>query len=106
MINSVLILLNLGGGELFLIVIVVIMLFGQDKLPELMKSLGKGMRELNDAKNQIQKEIQKGTGGLKEEVEKHTGDMQSEIEKMGQSVKRSMGGVVSNNPISNETDKE
>ena len=57
MVGSVLIILNLGGGEIFLVVIVILMLFGKDKLPELMKGLGKGMREINDAKNQIQNEI-------------------------------------------------
>ena len=93
MIGSVFLLLNLGGSELFLIVIVVIMLFGQDKLPELMKGIGKGIREINDAKNQIQNEIQKSTSGIKEDFKKQTLEMQSEIEKAGQSVKRSVNGV-------------
>lgn len=109
MIGSILLFLNLGGGEVFLIVLVVIMLFGSDKLPELVKGLGKGIREINDAKNQIQNEIQKstssvkeefekhtteilkGTGGVKEEFVKHTTEIQTEIEKVGLSVKRQMG---------------
>lgn len=111
MISSVIIFLNLGGGEVFLIVLVVIMLFGSDKLPELVKGLGKGIREINDAKNQIQNEIQKSTSGVKEEFEKHTAEIlkgtggikeefvqhtteiQTEIEKVGLSVKRQMGDI-------------
>ena len=58
MIGSILLFLNLGGGELFMIVLVIIMLFGSDKLPEIAKGLGKGIREINNAKAQIQNEIQ------------------------------------------------
>lgn len=92
--------LNLGGGEVFLVVLVIIMLFGSDKLPELVKGLGKGIREINDAKNQIQNEIQKSTSGVKEDIEKHTTEIQTEIEKVGQSVKRQMGDLTE--PIQEE----
>ena len=56
MYNSVFLFLNLGGGEVLIIVIVIIMLFGSDKLPGLAKGIGRGLREINDAKNQIQNE--------------------------------------------------
>jgi|ERR1019366_2064065 sec-independent protein translocase protein TatA len=92
--------LNLGGGEVFLIVLVIIMLFGSDKLPDLVKGLGKGIREINDAKNQIQNEIQKSTSGVREDIEKHTTEIQSEIEKAGQSVKRQIADVTQ--PIKEE----
>ena len=94
MAESIILFLNLGGGEVFLVVLVIIMLFGSDKLPDLVKGLGKGMREINDAKNQIQNEIQKSTGGVREEIIKHTTEIQTEIEQIGQSVKRQMNEVV------------
>jgi sec-independent protein translocase protein TatA len=78
---SIILFLNLGGGEVFLILLVVVMLFGSDKLPQIAKGLGKGLRELNDAKEQIQGEIQKNTAGLSEEIKKHTSEIQSEIDK-------------------------
>ena len=56
--------LNLGGGEVFIVVLVIIMFFGSDKLPGIAKGLGKGLRELNDAKAQIQNEISKSTEGF------------------------------------------
>ncbi|MCE9538608.1 MAG: twin-arginine translocase TatA/TatE family subunit [Bacteroidetes bacterium] len=65
MISSILLFLNLGGGEVFIIVLVIIMLFGSDKLPGLAKGIGKGLREINDAKNQIQNEIQRSTSGIR-----------------------------------------
>ena len=41
--------LNLGGGEIVIILIIVLLLFGGRKIPELMKGLGKGIKEFKDA---------------------------------------------------------
>ncbi len=46
-----------GGPELILIAFVVLLLFGGKKLPELMKGLGKGIREFNNAKANIETEV-------------------------------------------------
>ena len=88
MTGSIFLFLNLGGGEVFLIVFVIVMFFGSDKLPEIARGLGKGIREINDAKAQIQNEIQKSTNGFTEELKKHTSEFQSEIEKAGEGMKR------------------
>lgn len=42
---------SLGGPEMILIVLVVVLLFGGKKIPELMRGLGKGMKEFKDAKD-------------------------------------------------------
>ncbi len=47
----------LGGQELIIIAFIVLLLFGGKKLPELMKGLGKGIREFNSAKANIEGEI-------------------------------------------------
>lgn len=52
-----------GGGEWILIFLAVLLLFGGKKIPELMKGLGKGIREFNDAKNNVKAEIE---GEMKE----------------------------------------
>ena len=88
MLNSIFLFLNLGGGEVFLVVLFIVMFFGSDKLPEIARGLGKGIREINDAKAQIQNEIQKSTSGFREELEKHTSEIQSEITKAGEGMKR------------------
>ena len=49
-----------GGGELIIILVVVLLLFGGRKIPELMKGLGKGIREFNDAKTNVTKELEEG----------------------------------------------
>lgn len=50
---------GIGGGELFFIIIVVLMLFGSDKIPEMARTLGKGMQQLKNATNDIKSEIHK-----------------------------------------------
>ena len=49
-----------GGGEWILIIIAILLLFGGKKIPELMRGVGRGMREFNDAKNNVKKEIEEG----------------------------------------------
>ncbi|WP_430899942.1 MULTISPECIES: Sec-independent protein translocase subunit TatA/TatB [unclassified Paraflavitalea] len=49
-----------GGSEWILIVLAVLVLFGGRKIPEFMKGIGKGIREFNDAKNNVKKEIEDG----------------------------------------------
>lgn len=49
-----------GGSEWILIVLAVLVLFGGRKIPEFMRGLGKGIREFNDAKDNVKKEIEEG----------------------------------------------
>ncbi|WP_143310647.1 Sec-independent protein translocase subunit TatA/TatB [Chitinophaga vietnamensis] len=58
--SPLLILQDIGMSELLLIAIVVLLLFGGKKIPELMRGLGKGIREFNDAKNNVRQEIEEG----------------------------------------------
>ena len=58
--NSILLLSMPGGSEWILIIIVVLLMFGGKKIPELMRGVGRGMREFNDAKNNVKTEIEEG----------------------------------------------
>lgn len=58
--NSILLLSMPGGSEWILIIIVVLLMFGGKKIPELMRGIGRGMREFNDAKNNVKTEIEEG----------------------------------------------
>jgi sec-independent protein translocase protein TatA len=49
-----------GGMEWVIILFVVLLLFGGKKIPELMRGLGKGIREFNNARNSIESEIKDG----------------------------------------------
>lgn len=58
--SSTLLLSMPGGSEMILIVIVVLLMFGGKKIPELMRGLGKGMREFKDAKDNVTHEFENG----------------------------------------------
>jgi len=69
-----------GGAELFFIVLVIIMLFGSKKIPELARGLGKGIREIKNATGDIQREIREGARDInnikdKVDVEKQVKDL-------------------------------
>ena len=50
---------GLGGGEIILILFIILLLFGAKKLPELAKGLGKGINEFKKASNDIKEEVEK-----------------------------------------------
>ena len=78
MFNGVLLFLNLGTQEVVLILFAVLLLFGGEKLPELARGLGKGIREFKDASDGVKREIHRNINELtaaeelkrEEEVEK------------------------------------
>lgn len=49
-----------GGSEWIVIILVALLFFGGKKIPELMKGIGKGMREFKDAKENVKNEIEEG----------------------------------------------
>ena len=66
--NNIFLLGMPGGGELLVIAIIVLLLFGGKKIPELMKGLGKGIREFNSAKANIKEELEEGMKEPKTEI--------------------------------------
>lgn len=61
---------NLGATEFVLIFLVVLLLFGGQKIPELMRGLGTGIREFNKAKNTVEDEIRQGIRDAEKKIEK------------------------------------
>lgn len=57
MTNSLMFLSNLGTGEIIIIALVVLLLFGGKKIPELMRGIGKGVKSFKDGMNDIEKQI-------------------------------------------------
>ena len=51
---------GLGGSEMILIILAILLLFGGKKIPELMRGIGQGIREFNDAKSNVKKQIEDG----------------------------------------------
>ena len=59
--NNLLFLGNLVAGEIIVIALIVLLLFGGKKIPELMKGLGKGVRSFKEGVNNIEKDIENTT---------------------------------------------
>lgn len=58
---------NLGAGEIILIILVILLLFGAKKIPELAQGLGKGMKEFKKAVRDVEDEIKKTDEEVKKE---------------------------------------
>ena len=59
----------LGTNEIIIILVIVLLLFGGRKIPELMRGLGKGVREFNDAKTNVKREIEESANDVKNSVQ-------------------------------------
>ncbi|MDX5584722.1 MAG: twin-arginine translocase TatA/TatE family subunit [Aureibaculum sp.] len=92
--------LFISGSEIFVIFVIVLMLFGADKIPSIAKGLGKGMRQLKDATNDIKREIQdtaekqgidtEFTDDIKKEVTKIKNKVQDNIDDFTGPIKRNL----------------
>lgn len=61
---------NIGAGEIIIVALVILLLFGGKKIPELMKGLGKGVRSFKEGINDIEKEINAEPQPKKDEAAK------------------------------------
>lgn len=55
--NNLLLIENFGTGEILIIALIVLLLFGGKKIPELMRGLGKGVKSFKDGMSDVEKEI-------------------------------------------------
>ncbi len=76
MLMIILFLESIGGGELMVIMLFILMFFGSKKIPDLARGLGKGMREMKDAMNGVQSEIRQSIN----EVERTIKDESTKVE--------------------------
>jgi sec-independent protein translocase protein TatA len=69
--------MGIGGSEIFLIILFILIFFGADKIPEFARALGKGMREFRKAADEIKSEISNSTNDIKNELD----DIHKEVKK-------------------------
>ena len=67
MLNQLLLIGNLGMGELIIILVILLLLFGAKKIPDLMKGLGRGVRSLKEGMNEVKNDIEAPADDKKEE---------------------------------------
>ena len=75
--------LFISGQEIFIILLVVLLLFGANKIPEIARGLGKGMREFKKAADDIKREINDHTNDVKKDFK----ELNNEIKKTKEDLK-------------------
>lgn len=86
--------LFISGAEIAFILFIVVMVFGADKVPEIAKGLGKGIRAVKNATEDIKSEVMKSAEkhgmdtSIKDDVTSEIGKVKDEIEEIAGSVKR------------------
>ena len=93
---------NFGGGEIILIFLIVLLLFGAKKVPELFRSLGKGVNEFRKAKNEWEQDIQDVMN--QEPLEDHDFDQKASTKKGSDNVnseeeKQATSWILVNRPL-------
>ena len=68
-----------SGGELILVVLAILLLFGSDKIPEFARMFGKGMREFRKATEDIKRELNVETKEIREEIIKEKKSLTEKI---------------------------
>lgn len=63
---------NISGGEIFIIVLFILIFFGADKIPEIARTMGRTMRQIKDATGEIQKDIQSSVKDVKDQIKEST----------------------------------
>ena len=83
----------ISGAEIFVIFLIVLLLFGADKIPDIAKGLGKGIRQVKDATQEIKTEIQKSakskvvdTKSISDQIDK----VKEDIDDITGSIKRDL----------------
>ncbi|KUF45445.1 twin-arginine translocase TatA/TatE family subunit [Myroides marinus] len=99
---------GIGGGEIFFILLVVLMLFGSDKVPEMARTFGKFMAQVKNATNDIKHEINRSAeeSGIKKEITETFDmdinpmkdmnplqDIQNEVEKQKEDIENITGPI-------------
>ncbi len=84
--------LFISGPEIIIVLLIVVMLFGADKIPEIARGLGKGMRQLRDATNEVKREINQTAKkhNIDTDIVK---DIKKEIYQVKENIEEDLGSV-------------
>ncbi len=66
----ILLFFNLGGGEIFVVLLFVLLFFGSKSIPDVARNLGRGIRQFKDATNDIQRDITNSVNDVKRTIDK------------------------------------
>lgn len=77
---SVALLFDISGGELMMILIFVLLFFGAKGIPDIARGLGRFMRQVRDASNEVQREIQRGANEVQRASREHQRQVRSMVD--------------------------
>jgi len=104
---------NLGFPELILIFIIALLVFGPKKLPELGKSLGKGLKEFKKASEELKsnwdehlKDVEKSVDDVKKDVEKHVSDVKASVTDATKDIENEIYAEYPSTPPASPTETE
>lgn len=87
-----LLLFDISGGEILVVILFVLMFFGSKNIPELMRGLGRGIREFKNATQSIQREIQESADKAKNQIslplDQQLDEMDNEIKKIEEDIRK------------------
>ena len=100
--------LNLGGGEVLLVLLVVLLFFGSKSIPELARGLGKGLREIREATDNIKREIENGANEVSSNINIKPLETKTEVENFIKEEQQNQQGIIAdekkNIPLDQQTE--
>jgi sec-independent protein translocase protein TatA len=81
LLSTLLLFESISGGELILVLLAVFLLFGPNKIPEIARGLAKGIRDIKNATNDIQQEVNKTIDPIKKELQGSVDKLKKELDK-------------------------
>ncbi len=90
---------GIGGSELIFIILIAVMLFGADKIPEIARTLGKGMAQLKNATDDIKSEITKSAESSGIDVKGITNGFNQEVNNVKQSFNKMITDEKPDDPL-------
>jgi sec-independent protein translocase protein TatA len=76
-------LFDISGGELIVVLLFVLLFFGSKGIPDIARTLGRTMRQVRDASQEVQREIRRGTSEVQNAVEQQRRAMLKDLEEPG-----------------------
>ncbi len=78
MYSNVLLFFSISGGEIFVILLFILIFFGSDKIPGIARTLGRTIRQVKDATSEIQRDIQKSVKDTQSSIDEGFKDQSSD----------------------------
>ncbi len=84
--------LSFGGGEIILVFLAVLILFGADKIPDFARMLGKGMNEFRKATDDLKREFREETKEFQDDLKESQSEINEHVREIKDTVRNNMEG--------------